>query len=460
MLGFQAEPGALLVHGTALPAERSVQEVASVELHSRLGGQYLHHPPGGRLLDACSEHERILLAAIDHEIVVVAASICDLLVVLVIDPFADTDRPVLPKTAFAFILFFARQAPGPFVLLLIAGGLTGAVDAALYWALGKIIDMLETTTPTALLVDYGWAILAYLVLILVARATAMIFQTVVEEQTIAPNFYQRVRWQTFRRVIEQPYTFFQNDFAGRIATKITQGAEATGDFIISSLQTVWGFATFLVLSATIMFSVDPWMLAVLAPGVFGAEQTPWLVTGCVVLFCLLTALLIGYFSQRGGINFDAVVGIFLVASLAFAAEAYARVGIAVSDAFIGCWHAKYVYNLVRPVTYIRAEIDESWMPIINTPPFPEYPSGHSVQSAAAAAVLSALFGDAYTFTDHSHDDLNLQARRFTSFSSMAQEAALSRMYAGIHYRSAIEQGLIQGRCIGEQVNALNFRRPG
>ncbi len=197
----------------------------------------------------------------------------------VIDPFADTDRPVLPKTAFAFILFFARQAPGPFVLLLIAGGLTGAVDAALYWALGKIIDMLETTTPTALLVDYGWAILAYLVLILVARATAMIFQTVVEEQTIAPNFYQRVRWQTFRRVIEQPYTFFQNDFAGRIATKITQGAEATGDFIISSLQTVWGFATFLVLSATIMFSVDPWMLAVLgvwlaAYGIAGWKLLP------------------------------------------------------------------------------------------------------------------------------------------------------------------------------------------
>ncbi len=182
----------------------------------------------------------------------------------VIEPFADTDRAVLPKTAFGFIGFFARQAPGPFVLLLIAGGLTGAVDAGLYWALGRIIDVLETTTPTALIADYGWAILGYLVLILLVRAVAMIFQTVVEEQTIAPNFYQRVRWQAFRRVIEQPYTFFQNDFAGRIATKITQGAEATGDFIISSLQTVWGFVTFLVLAATIMFSVDPWMLAVLA----------------------------------------------------------------------------------------------------------------------------------------------------------------------------------------------------
>jgi ATP-binding cassette subfamily B protein/ATP-binding cassette subfamily B multidrug efflux pump len=193
----------------------------------------------------------------------------------VIDPFADTDRAVLPKTAFGFIGYFARQAPVPFVLLLVAGGLTGAVDAGLYWALGKIIDILETTSPTALLTEYGWAILGYLLLVLLVRAIAMIFQTVVEEQTIAPNFYQRVRWQAFRRVIEQPYTFFQNDFAGRIATKITQGAEATGDFIISSLQTVWGFVTFLTLAATIMFSVDPWMLAVLGLWIAAYAVAGW-----------------------------------------------------------------------------------------------------------------------------------------------------------------------------------------
>ncbi|MCO6393173.1 ATP-binding cassette domain-containing protein [Aliihoeflea aestuarii] len=197
----------------------------------------------------------------------------------VIDPFADTPRKVLPREAFDFIVFFARQAPWSFALLLIAGGVAGAVDAGLYWALGRIIDILDTAAPATLIADYGWAILAYLLLILVARAAALIFQTVVEEQVIAPNFYQRVRWQAFLRVIEQPYTFFQNDFAGRIATKITQGSEATGDFIISSLQTVWGFATFLVLAATIMFAVDPWMLAVLglwlaAYGVAGWKLLP------------------------------------------------------------------------------------------------------------------------------------------------------------------------------------------
>lgn len=145
------------------------------------------------------------------------------------------------------------------------------------------------------------------------------------------------------------------------------------------------------------------------------------------------------------------------ATLAFASEAYARMGIAVADSFIGCWHTKYVYNLVRPVTYIRQMIDKNWMPLLNTPPFPEYPSGHSVQSAAAGVVLSKLFGDAYRFTDHTHDSLGFAPRTFNSFTEMAEEAAISRLYGGIHFRSAITMGLIQGRCIGQRINLLEFR---
>lgn len=147
------------------------------------------------------------------------------------------------------------------------------------------------------------------------------------------------------------------------------------------------------------------------------------------------------------------------ATLALSGEAYAKMGIAVADAFIGCWHAKYQYNLLRPVTYIQQLVDEEWMPLINTPPFPEYPSGHSVQSSAAALVMAGIFGEDYTFTDHTHDDLGLAARSFSSFSEMANEAAMSRLYGGIHYRAAIELGLEQGRCIGERVNSLIFR-PG
>jgi len=140
-----------------------------------------------------------------------------------------------------------------------------------------------------------------------------------------------------------------------------------------------------------------------------------------------------------------------------AAEAYARMGIAVADSFIACWHIKYIYNLLRPVTYIQAHIDANWQPMIATPSFPEYPSGHSVQSAAASEVLTALFGERFAFVDLSHAKRGYPPRAFASFTAFAEEAANSRLYGGIHFRSAIEQGLTQGSCIGQRVNALAFR---
>lgn len=182
----------------------------------------------------------------------------------VIDPFGDTGREVLPREAWSFIWFFARQAKWPFVLLLVAGGLSGAVDAALYWSVGWLIDILDRSTPTTLLADYWPHLVGFLVLVLVVRAAIMIGNAVVEQQVVVPNFYQMVRWQAFRRVIDQPYEFYQNDFAGRIATKILQGGEATGDFIVSSLQTMWGFITFLILAGTILSTLDPLMGVVLA----------------------------------------------------------------------------------------------------------------------------------------------------------------------------------------------------
>ena len=193
----------------------------------------------------------------------------------VIEPFADTEREVLPRDAWQFILFFARQAKGPFVLLLIVGGLSGAVDAALYWSLGWLIDLLETSSPTRLLADHWMEIAAFLLLVLVVRAAVMVANAIVEQQVIVPSFYQLVRWQSFRRVIEQPYSFYQNDFAGRIATKILQGGEATGDFIVSSLQTMWSFLSFLVLAGTILMLLDPVMGLVLAVWLVAYGATAW-----------------------------------------------------------------------------------------------------------------------------------------------------------------------------------------
>lgn len=142
-----------------------------------------------------------------------------------------------------------------------------------------------------------------------------------------------------------------------------------------------------------------------------------------------------------------------------AAEAYAKVGMAVADAFISCWNSKFRYNLLRPVTCIRDLIDPNWNSFIGTPPFPEYTSGHSVQSGAAAQVLNDLFGS-LAFTDHTHDARGLAPRSFDSFFDAADEAAISRLYGGIHFRPAIELGVRQGKCIGNKVSALRFKSRG
>ena len=135
-------------------------------------------------------------------------------------------------------------------------------------------------------------------------------------------------------------------------------------------------------------------------------------------------------------------------------DVLARLGMAMSDAFIGCWYSKFEYDLLRPVTYIRRVIDPSWEPLLITPPFPEYPSGHSTQSGAAATVLTALYGERYAFADATHEDDGLAARSYGSFWQAAEEAGLSRLYGGIHFRAAITRGLDQGRCIGAHVNTL------
>jgi len=151
------------------------------------------------------------------------------------------------------------------------------------------------------------------------------------------------------------------------------------------------------------------------------------------------------------------------ANLAQAAEIYCKVGIAVQDAFIACWRVKFDYNYIRPVTAINDLIPgaESWLPPITTPPFPECTSGHSTQSGAAYVVLEDFFGDV-AFTDTTNS-ANVPARSFagdgsmSSFEKAAWEAAYSRIYGGIHFRTACETGVTQGECIGEMVKALQFR---
>ncbi|CAM4141621.1 vanadium-dependent haloperoxidase [Gillisia limnaea] len=158
------------------------------------------------------------------------------------------------------------------------------------------------------------------------------------------------------------------------------------------------------------------------------------------------------------------MGITKIASKKAAADfeesvyAYTKTSLAIADGFISCWEEKYRSNLVRPETLITKYIDENWAPVLQTPPFPEYSSGHSVISGAAAKALTHIFGENFSFSDDTEVIYGLPVREFQSFNHAAQEAAMSRMYGGIHYRSAVEVGMDQGAKLGDYlVNTLKMK---
>jgi PAP2 superfamily len=146
------------------------------------------------------------------------------------------------------------------------------------------------------------------------------------------------------------------------------------------------------------------------------------------------------------------------ADLSLAAESYCKLGIAISDAFVSCYKTKYTYNQERPISFIRANFNATWAPLIPTPPFPDYTSAHSVQTGAAAEVLADIFGNNTTFTDYSINDLGFTPRTFSKFSDYANEVGLSRIYGGIHLRSSDFVGLDQGNKVGKNVSALHFKK--
>ena len=121
------------------------------------------------------------------------------------------------------------------------------------------------------------------------------------------------------------------------------------------------------------------------------------------------------------------------------------------DAFISCWQEKYKSDRIRPETAINNLLDPAWRPVLQTPPFPEYTSGHSVASASAAVVLTYFLGDNFEFVDTSEEYFGLPARKFGSFTKAADEAAVSRIYGGIHFRDACDVGIVQGKQIGQFV---------
>ncbi|AYB34380.1 vanadium-dependent haloperoxidase [Chryseolinea soli] len=152
----------------------------------------------------------------------------------------------------------------------------------------------------------------------------------------------------------------------------------------------------------------------------------------------------GIACRQAGISLDSAILI------------HTAVALTLHDAFISCWQEKYKSDRIRPEAAINKLIDPAWRPLLQTPPFPEYTSGHSVVSAAVAVVLTRFFGDGFEYTDTSEIFFGLPERKFSSFQQAANEAAISRLYGGIHFRDACEQGMMQGRSVGEFVCGRMF----
>jgi hypothetical protein len=132
-------------------------------------------------------------------------------------------------------------------------------------------------------------------------------------------------------------------------------------------------------------------------------------------------------------------------------QVYALLSIGLFEGFISCWDEKYRTNLIRPESIINEYIDQEWRPYIQTPPFPEYTSGHSVVSATSSTILTSVFGENFAFTDSTEVRFGLEARSFPSFKAAAEQASISRLFGGIHYRPAIENGAVQGKNIAEYI---------
>ena len=126
-----------------------------------------------------------------------------------------------------------------------------------------------------------------------------------------------------------------------------------------------------------------------------------------------------------------------------------------SPAWISSWKMRYVYNVLRPVTFIREVMkQQEWLSFVPTPPHPEYTSGFASLAGAVCGGLAYIFGDTYQLTDRTYESMGLGTRTFYSFSGMAREAGESKILGGIHYRFSVDAGLNQGRKIADNISML------
>ncbi len=184
----------------------------------------------------------------------------------VIDPFEPMEDLQPPTATLKFIWHYIRQAKIPFFIMLITGGLIALLEAAMFYFIGLIVDLLTNLDAAdgwqGLMDAYGLHFAAMLIIASILRVIIITGGAILEEQVIIPGFFNRVRWQAHLHVSKQSLPFFQNDFAGRIATKVMQVGQATGDLMISALQVVWFIIIYAITTMAMVATLD-WRLAVL-----------------------------------------------------------------------------------------------------------------------------------------------------------------------------------------------------
>ncbi len=180
----------------------------------------------------------------------------------IIDPFkpASAERPP-GDSVLQFILYFAAQAPLVFTAVLVFGGLQAWIEISLFGFIGTVVDLLDGASVDTVFADH-WSTFAWMILFVgVIRVLIMAMGILLMEQTIGPSVYNLIRWQSHRNVVRQSLNYFQNDFAGRIATKVIQAGQAVTDFLITLLDTVWLILLY-VISTMVLFLELDWRLTV------------------------------------------------------------------------------------------------------------------------------------------------------------------------------------------------------
>jgi ATP-binding cassette subfamily B multidrug efflux pump len=183
-----------------------------------------------------------------------------------IRPFDPREGLRPPERLVPFVWFYIRQAKAPFVAMLVLGGVTAAIEAALFWFVGRIVDILGTVNPAegwaGILKVHGAELFGMLVLIGVVRFVVSLVMSLVDQQIITPGFYNLVRWQSYLHVARQSVSFFQNDFSGRIVTKVWSGGQATGDLVTSLMESVWFVGIYAVSTLVLVGQLDLWLAVV------------------------------------------------------------------------------------------------------------------------------------------------------------------------------------------------------